>query len=136
MRCTVKLERMTGAGGGGALSSNRTIRDSELSLARNEFREVILVVQDRDRKLRIPIRHEELVVHRRFAGEGKATLTVKDQVCFPTLLRAWLDHGLHLESGPVACFNSCTWSGLKTLTRNYKDIDILLNGDVRFDFSL
>ena len=79
MRCTVKLERMTGAGGGGALSSNRTVRDSELSLARNEFREVILVVQDRDRKLRIPIRHEELVVHKRFAGEGKATVTVKDQ---------------------------------------------------------
>ena len=78
VRCTVKLERISGVGGG-AIASNRTIRDSELSLARNEFKEVILVVQDRDRKLRIPIRHEELVVHKRFAGEGKATVTVKDQ---------------------------------------------------------
>ena len=80
MRCTVKLEKISGGSGGGAIiSSNRSIRDSELSLARNEFKEIILVIQDRDRKLRIPIRHEELVVHRRFAGEGKATLTVKDQ---------------------------------------------------------
>ena len=86
MRCTVKLERISSGGGGGsgggAISSNRSIKDSELSLARNEFREIVLVVQDRDRKLRIPIKHEELVVHRRFAGEGKATLTVKDQVRF------------------------------------------------------
>ena len=89
MRCTVRLERILGGSGGGAISSNRSIKDSELSLARNEFREIVLVVQDRDRKLRIPIRHEELVVHRRFAGEGKATLTVKDQVCPPALLGAW-----------------------------------------------
>ena len=143
MQCTVKLEKISG--GGAIISSNRSIRDSELSLARNEFKawlpdgysqifrayvfgplgfwtlaplryaakcdpfhldcaptpstlaqskerkgsnfaiwqpwfkEIILVIQDRDRKLRIPIKHDELVVHRRFAGEGKATLTVKDQ---------------------------------------------------------
>ena len=65
----------------------RSIKDSELSLARNEFKEVILVIQERDRKLRIPLRHDELVVHRRFAGEGKATLTVKDQGRYSMLLR-------------------------------------------------
>ena len=96
MRCTVKLERISGGGGsgGGAISSNRSIKDSELSLARNEFREIVLVVQDRDRKLRIPIRHEELVVHRRFASEGKATLTVKDQVCLPASWGAWLSDAI------------------------------------------
>lgn len=54
---------------------------ASLTLARNEFRELLLSVAEEakdnvTRRLLVPIRQENLTVHRRFAQEGKATVKI------------------------------------------------------------
>ena len=74
LKCSLTVESSDGA----ANRAKLTVKNASLSLRRNEFREVILCVDSKEKRLKYSLKNaENLAVHRKFVHEGKLTLTVK-----------------------------------------------------------
>jgi len=74
LTCALAVERVASNTGGG--TSRESYKNATLTVARNEFREVLLLVEPAKKKF--VLRHETTAVHRKFAAEGKLTLVAKD----------------------------------------------------------
>ncbi len=77
LTCAVTIEQTRGAA---ATTTTRTQhKKAELSLARNEFREVLLMVAaPGERRRSFVLNNDKMRVHRRFAAEGKLTVALAD----------------------------------------------------------
>lgn len=53
------------------------LKQATVSLARNEFRDVLLLVEGKRSSKKFNLKHEDLVIHRKFAPQGKCTITIK-----------------------------------------------------------
>ncbi len=75
--CALVVEHVKAASG--AVSTRECHKRAELSLARNEFREVLLLLDVPGRPRRkMTLRQDRMKVHRKFASDGKLTVTLED----------------------------------------------------------
>ncbi len=71
MTCALIIERLT-------TTSRECYKSATLSLARNAFREVVIVLEAaKTLQKKFVVNYDELEIHRKFAAEGKASITSK-----------------------------------------------------------
>ncbi|KAK3579156.1 hypothetical protein CHS0354_022179 [Potamilus streckersoni] len=71
--CTTSVEETTSSGN---VLKKTVHRDASFSLARNEFRDVILRLNIGKKELRYPLR--DVKIHKKFVRDGKATISLPD----------------------------------------------------------
>lgn len=69
LKCSLAIEKFNPINA--AARTKEVYKNSELSLARNEFREVILVAEMKDKKKRFVLKNDDIKIHRKFVKVSK-----------------------------------------------------------------
>ena len=64
LKCSLTVEKFNPANA--AVRTKEVYKNSEMALARNEFGEVILVVEVKDKKKKYVMKNDDLKIHRKF----------------------------------------------------------------------
>ena len=64
LKCSLTIEKFNPTNA--AIRTKEVFKNSELSLARNEFREVLLVVETKNKKKKFVMKNDDLKIHRKF----------------------------------------------------------------------